>query len=464
MSNMNQEWPASIPAPRQNPGKRDFSDPMRIFGKIETSLLKQSGGVMGAKVAQAVLGLATALLLTRLFGAEVFGIYAYALATSTLLSLFTRLGFHAQSIYAINRAFADDQRDRTFTIIATALGTTAVLSALGGASLYLISLFVPDWEMAPSLAYGAPLVLVSALVQVIGSTITAFGRVVTGASVEAVVKPVIFLCAVGLLLLNASPEEIGYEGLLEAFIASQILLCLMSGSYLLWLARRESGPFRLYPKDIWPNVIEAKTFMMANAMLRLYQDMGTMSVGIFFGPVEVAFYRVADQASALILFGFQALQAVLRPRIAKAYAIGGEVKAQLQSQLTTITRWLAILESPLMLSMIFASPWVVLVFGKDFGEAAPVLTILAVGQAFGVLCGLNGDMLNMTGHANIAARWAVAALMVTAVLLWPATLMFGLYGPALAVATTRILWNVALARSARQLTGIHTTVLGAPRA
>ncbi|WP_324827107.1 oligosaccharide flippase family protein [Qipengyuania zhejiangensis] len=427
---------------------------------MDKSILRSSGGTTIAKAAQAGLGLLTALVLARVFGAEIFGIFAYATATAMLVSIFTRLGFHVQIIYAMNRAITQKREGDIATIVATGLIASLAASIAGGSLLYSVLFFVPEWQMAPALKFSAALVVVSALVQIIGGAITAMGKVVLGVSVESVFKPVLFLIGVGIVLLGASPEEIGYDGLLQVFIVSQTLLVAGSTAVLFYWIRKSYGPLRWRRCIFWPGVREAQPFMLANAMLRLYQEAGLVAVGIFFLPVDVALFRIAAQTSALIPFGLQALQAVFRPRIARRYADGPAERRELQRELTHMTRLLAVLESPLILALIFLSPLVGWIFGEEFAAAATLLTILSVGQAYSILCGLNGDVLNMTGRANIAARWAIIALVLVVAFMWPFIQIFGLAGAALAVCVTRLIWNTALVLAAVRHTGLHTTVAG----
>lgn len=418
---------------------------------------------MAAKVGQAVLGLATALILARTFGAQTFGYYAYALSAATLVATFTRFGFHVHSVFAIQRAISSNRSDKVLTVVVVALGAVTLFSAVGGLIVSLLPAVFPSMEMAPVLAFGLPLVIFTALIPVNGAIMTALGRVVVGAACEAIGKPVIFLVSVGLYALIHGLDQIDYRVLILLFISSQVILFVASTVYLFALVRRLGGKQAFIRADAFPIVREARTFLMANGLARCYQEIGVLAVGAFFGPVEVALYRVADQASSFVSFGQQALQTVFKPRIAKAFNAGRDAVAKLQTDLTLFVRLLAVVTLPVIVAFTIGAPWAVLVFGPQFGPAAPILAVLTLAQAFSIFCGLNDDALIMTGHANVAARWAVIAVVMTSIVIVPFIHVFGFIGAALAVGLTRVFWNSALVWSAARLASLHTTVFGRPR-
>lgn len=430
---------------------------------MSKSLLRRSGGTSLAKIAQAGLGLATALVLARLFGAETFGIYAYATTITTVIAIFTRGGFPLHLIFAVNNAISEARQNDVASILITAFFSSLFASIIAGLALYAVVLFIPHWQMAPALKFSAALVAVNALVQVAGGAMTALGRPVLGTCIEAVFKPILFLIGVAVCLLFWHPSEIGFDGLLEIFLITQFILVAFSIGATFYWVEREVGSLRFDWALAWPTIKEARPYMLANAMIRLYQDAGTTAVGIFFPATSVALFRVASQISALIPFGLQAMQAVLRPHIVRKYNQGNEVREELQAEITHLTRILALVQSPLMIATIFFAPWITWVFGQEFVGSAEILTVLAIGQTFSILCGLNGDVLTMTGRARISAQWSMLALILVVSLMWPLIQIFGIMGAALAVGISRVVWNAGLARAAVIHTGLHTTVLGVIR-
>jgi O-antigen/teichoic acid export membrane protein len=193
-------------------------------------------------------------------------------------------------------------------------------------------------------------------------------------------------------------------------------------------------------------------------MMQLYQQAGMIATGIFFGAVEVAFYRVSVQVSSLIPFGLQALQSVMRPRMTRM--IRQNEHAKLQKELTWAVRLLFVVETTHIIATIFFSPWLAGLFGTDAVGAALIMTVLSCGQTFSLLCGMNVDALNMSGNAGISAFWSMVALLSVVLMMWPMVLLFGILGPAIAVALSRFIWNSGLLYAAARYTGLHTSVVG----
>jgi O-antigen/teichoic acid export membrane protein len=425
---------------------------------MKTKILLKSGGSIAVKVAQALFGLVTAFVLGRFFGAETFGIYAYAVATATLIAVFTRFGFHTYVVYAVGRAIADDNRKVIFTIVVTSLGAAFVFSGVVGGIVYAMSFLRPTWEMSEAMGYAAVLIGAVALMQICGGIFQSFGRVTLGISLEAIGKPVLFLMILGGAALIKGLEAITYPDLLVYYILSEVVVILYAFVMLYKWTKSEMGGFHFDASLVVSIIHEARPFLMANAMIQLYQQAGIIAVGLWFAPAQVGYYRIATQVAALIVFGLQALQSVMQPQIARLKR-GGDIKG-LQHDLTWTIRVLAAVQSPFMIALIVCPSFVVSVFGADFVAAAPMLAVLAVGQSFSVLCGLNGPALNMSGFASVNAKISIWALMLVVLLLWPMTQIFGVLGAAIAVGISRVFWNVCLVYAAASYAGLHTTILG----
>ncbi|KAJ54599.1 hypothetical protein ACMU_18000 [Actibacterium mucosum KCTC 23349] len=413
---------------------------------------------MFVKISQAGLGLIVAIVLTRLFGAEVFGIYAYAIATATLIAVFTRFGFHVYVIYAINKLLADKKNDEVGTVLLTAWGTVLGLSVVAGVVLFALASVWSDWTMSEALMLAAPLIAAVALMQVSAGALEAFGHVVLGVSLEGVGKPVLLLVFVGTALLVKGQDAITYHDLIAYYILSDLLLFLFAFVLIRKWVRRDLGGFRFNRQNLKPTILEARPFLMANAMIQLYQQSGIIAVGIFFAPAQVAFFRVATQTASLIPFGLQALQSVMRPRIARLYR--ENKTTELQKEVTWSIRLLVVIQSPVMAVALFYPEILAHLFGPEFIEATTLVVILAIGQSYSILSGLNGAVLNMSGFANVNATVSATAFAFVVALMWPFITLFGVAGAAAAVCVSRIYWNTALVFGAARYSGVHTSIFG----
>lgn len=415
---------------------------------------------MTIKICQAGFGLLTALLLAKWFGADIFGVYAYSIAMATLIAVFSRFGFHVYVVYAINYAITEGRKYEVGSILTSAWSTAFTLSLISGACLWTVTLLAPEWQMSNGLKYGAFLIGAVAIMQVSAGAVQAFGRVQLGLALEGVGKPLLFLLWTVASLRFYTPEEIGYEGLLVGYIVSELILILASCSLLFFWTRNEMGGFKLQKSLIFKHMCSSRAYLMANAMIQLYQQAGMVAVGIAFAPAQAALYRVASQTASLIPFGLQALQAVMRPKIARMYTKSDDSRRELQRLMTWSTRLLALVQCPVMVATIFFSTAIMALFGTEFQSAGPMLTALAIGQSYSILCGMNGDALNMTGRADITARWSIIALVLVLSLIGPLMYLCGSLGVAWAVSISRIVWNTGLEYSAVKHTGLHTTFLG----
>lgn len=423
--------------------------------------LSKSIGGLTVKVTQAALAFVTILVLTNVFGIEIFGSYAYGVATATLLAVFAQFGFHVYCVYGINRALDEGRPHDVSTLIVVSLVATAGFSVLAGGGLCLVALALPDWQMSGPLKVAAALVGPIALVQVLAGTLQAFNRVVLGLSLDAIGRPTLFLGSVLVALaLGWHPTDLGFAGLLWLYIGTQIALIVFALGVIYRLHQKAVGAFRPALAGAFRTHMRASLpFVTADAMIELYMHAGLIATGIWLTPSDVALFRVVTQISLLIAFALQALQAALLPPIARASG-HPERKAELQGQITLATRVMLAIQSPLMLTIFLAPGFLLSWFGEEFPAAATILVILAAGQTVNLVCGANGAILNMNGFAGVTARWSIVAVAAVWLLILVLVPNWGLLGAALAVAMSRLLWNAALVVEAARRTGLHSTAFG----
>ena len=427
------------------------------FGTLSKSL-----GGLTVKVTQAALAFVTMLVLTNVFGVEIFGSYAYGVATATLLAVFAQFGFHVYSVYGINRALEEGRPKDVSTLIVVSLVTAAGFSAAAGSGLYLVAYALPDWQMSGPLKVAAVLIGPVALVQVLAGTLQAFDRVVLGQSLDGIGRPTLFLVYVfGALALGWEPEQIGFAGLLWLYIGAEITLIAFALVVILRRHREVVGAFRpALPGAFRTHVRASLPFVMANAMVELYMQAGLVATGIWLNPSDVALFRVVTQISSLIAFALQALQAALLPSMARASG-HPERQAELQVQITLATRVMLAIQSPLILAILLAPGFLLGWFGEEFPAAATILVILGAGQTVNLMSGANGAILNMNGFAGVTARWSTVAVCAVWLFILVLVPNWGLLGAALAVAMSRLLWNAVLVVEAARRTGLHSTAFGA---
>jgi O-antigen/teichoic acid export membrane protein len=144
-------------------------------------------------------------------------------------------------------------------------------------------------------------------------------------------------------------------------------------------------------------------------------------------------FGAATRVANLVAFFLVAINAALVPKFAELFAkndIDGISKL-----VTKITKYTIIIASPLLLLLIFASDWVMTLFGHQFALGGKALSILAIGQALNILAGPYGYILIMGGAERDVRNSSVVAAALMFVVALIAIPMLGIQGAAIASAT-----------------------------
>jgi O-antigen/teichoic acid export membrane protein len=424
-------------------------------------LMSRIGGGLIVKVCQAGLAFLVMIFLTRSIGAEVFGEFAFGVATAALVAVFSRYGFHVYIVYAVNRALAQGAGTELRRILIISGSFVAILSSAAALMLHMLAGAVPGWSMSVPTQAAAWLIAPVAIVQVAGGALQALDRVVLGQALEGIGRPLVFCLYVAIAWGWGVGLDV--QTLLLAFGLAEVTLIVIAAGLIagrLHAVTLRNLPSRPIQHNVWRYHIRAATpFVLANGMVQLYMLAGLIAVGIWMSASDVAVYRVASQVAGLIAFGLQALQAALQPSIAHASATP-QALSTVQRQLTLGTRGLSLALSPVVVLCFFWPDWLLSLFDASFENHGAVLRILAIGQTVSLLSGVNGAILNMNGLAWITARWSGMAFGVQCVLIALLLPSFGILGIAMADALSRVIWNLALVRAASVRTGLYSSVFG----
>jgi O-antigen/teichoic acid export membrane protein len=178
-------------------------------------------------------------------------------------------------------------------------------------------------------------------------------------------------------------------------------------------------------------------------------------VGARLGAGDIARFGAAMKLAGILSLPVAIVGAVVAPIIAEMRALGRN------EQLERVVRLMSTLGSlPSLVAVIViglaGGKLLSVLFGPFYANAGSILLLLAVGQAFNVLTGLNDLTLIMTGHE----RWVLVATLIglaTVVLMSYATIgPLGALGPAIGVAAGYVTMNTFTWIAARLLLGVWT--------
>jgi O-antigen/teichoic acid export membrane protein len=141
---------------------------------------------------------------------------------------------------------------------------------------------------------------------------------------------------------------------------------------------------------------------------------------------------------------------------------GGD-RARLQRLASTAVQWAFWPAAAVAVALGAGARPLLQLFGAEFAAAAPVLVLLAAGQAGYAGAGLAAGLLNLTGHQRQGMHVFGGCALLNVVLNAAGIALWGRTGAALATAASAVVSGIALCTIARRRTGVDASVFFAFR-
>jgi O-antigen/teichoic acid export membrane protein len=136
---------------------------------------------------------------------------------------------------------------------------------------------------------------------------------------------------------------------------------------------------------------------------------GPLLIGYFAGLEQVALFKVVVPLVMLVDLVSQAFGVLYEPTASRLYARGE--RAEMDRFYWRCTTWVAVLSFPVFaISFTTAEPLTVLLYGDRYRDAAPVLSLVALGVFFSSTLAFCGPLLRLAGRI----RWLLASTLVAA--------------------------------------------------
>ncbi|MGB8716018.1 MAG: oligosaccharide flippase family protein, partial [Rhodanobacteraceae bacterium] len=299
-----------------------------------------------------MLAFVASLLYARVLGPHDYGLYAYVLAWSAVMTIPASLGLpqylvREGSRYRHSHLWLLHWSDLQILLSGLAAGVLMGCAALIPTAAGARWLFV----------IASPLPLLTNLAATRQALIQSRGQIVRSQWAQMLLAPGLML--VGLLLIwfwhgSLSPTD------LTVMLASTALAPLLINH---WMLRSASGADDRQPAPV--SLRPALAFMWLGMLYLINSRTDLIMLGALKGAHAAGVYAVASRASELTVFFLAASNAVIAPRISRLHHQGDN--AVLQRLLTGASIRVALLTLPIVLIMIFlARPLLGLFYGPAF--------------------------------------------------------------------------------------------------
>ncbi len=372
---------------------------------------------------------ASAILLARFFAVNEYGQYMFGVTAATICAVIATLG--ADGILARNWGWSDKKGQKRAVEVFTyhnwfwrkgiSLLLLAILALVG--YLYFINPYVSFIEVF-SFLFALPFFMANLL-----QSFYIANRKVVYANLIQLFMRLCMLIIIAVFFFLKLNYPISLVGLIFIVIFSYMLLLWFKVScHYGFDAKKPHGSNLAFMLLKWGNL--------------LLSQIDIVLLKIFSTDENIAYYAVALQLSALVVFVLNAVSANIMAQVANDYKhLSHE---DFQHKITGYTRIVFSLSMLGMLALVIGGYWITQLYGEAYTQAYYLFCILMIGQSINILCGSVFTILNMAGFEKITCRVFYIALSINIVLgIW-FIFYWHAYGVAIASSIAMAFWNIYL--------------------
>ncbi len=360
----------------------------------------------------------------RLLGPAGFGLYTFAFAFGSILSVASDFGLHLLLAREVARGETGPAR-----ILGRVLRAKIYLSLGAGAILLIGALLYPrPAEVRVLLVLSGAWLLAQSWCEFWNHYFRGRQSLKAEAILNLLNAGLSTLLGIALLLLGY-----GVRGVLGSLLASALLTNLVAVGML---RRRRELPERQPASASWSIIRSAAPIGLALLLSTLYFRIDMVFLEQMRGEVEVGTYGAAYRLIESLMFLPALFLAALYPALAAVSSSGaGELKRLYRAGMY----WMFLLSAAVVLAIwLLASPGLRLLFGTRYEEAIPILRLLAPSLLF---IFPNYVVLHLL-VATRAQRWNILiaglGVVVNVGLNFPAVRLYGASGAAVVTLLTEV--------------------------
>ncbi len=393
----------------------------------------------GKLIAVVSAGLLT-VILARLLEPDQYGLLFLAISVLGMIEMFSKLGI-AKSAARYVAEYKETDPGQLRGIFRFSLLLNVVTISVVCIAVLLgyehIARLVGEPEIGPLLVVGVCYILFNTLDQFVRTLLQGFEAIKPASVLLSVSSSLRFVFAVSLVLVGY-----GVVGALLGYIISYAISTVLGLGYL-YVRLYKTSPSAEIETGLRRRIVEyTAPLTLTSAADVLDKKIDTILVGIFTGPVGVAYYTVGEQVIQFVETPMAALGFALSPTYEAQKAKGNtEIAAKIYEE--ALTHGLLLYIPAAAGLMLVAEPLVLEAFGTEYQGAVIVLQVMAIYAVLRAIMKITSNGLDFLGRARERAiiKGITAVLNVGLnILLIP---LIGVVGAAISTVITFSLFTVA---------------------
>lgn len=379
------------------------------------------------------------ILISQLFGVQLYSDYAVGNALLTMMGAFALLGFDKATLQYLPRYLSCQKHDLAahyvrsnfWMILLFSIGLAIVLG-----TLIVLFEFKHDQALHRILLLSLFMLPLVALVDYLSKLMISKKRTITALIAFKINQPVllmIFLFSYYFMHGHSGMMLIGCLGL--AWLGVLIL-------FVYWLRH----DLRYYAKATRPEICwrawlpRAVPFWICSMVLVSVQNMGVLALEVFnANPKSVAIFAAASQTCHFLIMVHAAVNLLALPRFSQTFSLSHI--SVIQNSLNEYLRVIFYFCAFFTLMVVFFGKALLGFFGEEFSQGYAVLCVLTAGSIINVYCGLSTSLLQVSGFRRLVLRNSVLLLLLSIILMMILIPYAGILGAACAFSLSMLVVN-----------------------
>lgn len=380
------------------------------------------------------------IVIARLLGAELFGLYSLGMTIPEIAGTIALLGLGAGLARYIPIAITKNDESRLRGLIQVGIAIPGLaglaLALVIFLSANLISVRLYDQPaLTPVLRLASWAIPLFALINVLEAITQGFKRMEYKVYSVDITLPVLKLLLTVVLVVAG----MGVMGATAGYVVPLAVTVVM-----LFVFVNHLFPLRLTWQTANFNVRELFRFSLPVYLSQLVNQfggsIGTLVLGIFGTVSGVGIFTASLRVSSIGMLFYSSLMRIAAPMIADLHS-QGKID-QLERMYQATTKWGMSFNLPVFLTTAIFAPLLLSIFGQEFVTGTTALTILAFAALFDASTGVCGTIVTMTGHSKISLANSLTSLVISVGLNLLLIPRWGIVGAAAATALCVILLNM----------------------
>ena len=423
-------------------------------------LLKGSSIAFVLRIIGIVAGYIFTLLVARLYGADVLGIFVLSLTLMQIFSVFGKAGMDVTSLRFVAELSSQNKwytiKDFYKKVILFVIPVSLFVNLLFFLLSPLIATYVfkkphlSEYFRILSIGY-IPFVLLFIHSEAIrGLKKVAQYMFFQRAGIfifSSVILPVFYLLFNGIVPKNVVPILVYLISLFSIFFSAVFLWNMYLKKKLANLKSAEPNEPLQYRTILSVSI----PLLFAGTANLIMNWTDIIMLGMFRTEDEVGIYNVAQKIAMFVSLPLMAINTIAAPKFAEFWGkkdLKGLTKVAKQS--TKMIFWFSF---PVVLCFLLFPELLMGMFGESFKAGTLALIFLTLGQFVNAISGSVGYILQMTGnqvyYQNVILIGSIINILMNFVLI-P---IYGITGAAIASAVSMVYWNVAFGYKVKKILG-----------